>query len=159
MIIKILSIGKTKEKFIVAGEEKYIHLIGINNKIELVNLKEEKILKNSNIQNLVNMETDRVMAWLDKNAKGYVTVLLSVLGKEMNSIEFSELLTSIGDYRGGKVIFLIGGAFGFNEKISKIVDYEISFSKLTFTHEMIRLFLLEQIYRAKQIEGNTTYHK
>lgn len=156
MKIKILIIGKTKESFIKQGEDEYFKKLRNYFDLEYVVLKNTSpLLPPSKI---IKTETDKIIEYLTKS-KNYYKVLLNVKGKQQTSTQFSQLLLNIKDNLGGKVLFIIRGPWGVDERINKQIDFEISFSNLTFTHEIIRILLLEQLFRAFEIIKGSTYHK
>jgi len=134
MKIRIVAIGKIKENSIRESVEEYLKRLG--KKVEIIELKDESLEK----------EATRLEKYIDDN-----TFVLDVEGKEMSSKEFSELFDK-------DITFLIGGAYGISDTVKNKCK-TISLSKMTFTHEMCRLFLLEQIYRADMIRNNRKYHK
>ena len=153
MKVLILGVGKTKHKFLVDGIIKYIKQSAPFFRIEEKYLKDEATKSDS-----INLESEKLLKAIPTS---YYKILLDLKGKQLDSVAFSEKLNNIRNnsnkYSG--VIFIIGGHLGVNDKIRKSVDYLISFSKVTFTHQMVRLILTEQIYRAFTIINNKKYHK
>lgn len=141
--IKLIVIGRIREKYINTGIEEYLKRLNIFCKLDIVELKDRGIIEDT--KNIIE-----ILKSYNKN-KIYI---LDERGDEKTSIEFSELIKKQEE----EIIFVIGGAFGVDEKIKKDFNL-ISLSKMTFTHEMARLFLLEQIYRGFMILNNKSYHK
>lgn len=139
--IRLIFIGKTKERYLQEGIAEYIKRLRPYCKLEIIELKDEGMEK----------EAKRLEKYLSPN-----TYLLDANGKAMDSIEFSQFLKSKSEMPS--LTFIIGGAEGISESL-KAKTPLISLSKLTFTHEMCRLFLLEQLYRSFQILSNRPYHK
>jgi 23S rRNA (pseudouridine1915-N3)-methyltransferase len=133
--IKIISVGRVKEKYIRDGIEEYLKRLRPYCKLEIIELKDEGVEK----------EAERIEKYLDDN-----TFILDEAGKEMNSKEFSNL------FKDGAITFVVGGPEGVSKKLK---GKRISLSKMTFTHEMARLFLLEQIYRSYMIITDRKYHR
>ena len=102
------------------------------------------------------LEGDKILKQLKDE---YYTIALHVMGEEMSSYHFAKLIEEIRDFKGGKVQFVIGGPLGVSQKVLERADKAISFSKMTFTHQLIRLLLLEQVYRGFEILKGTEYHK
>ncbi len=151
MKILFLGIGKTKHKYLTEGIERYKKLIGPYASVEEIYLKEEDEKPDP-----VNAESGK----LEKNMpKNYYSVLLDVEGKMISSEELSKIIKNKRDSSVPGIVFLIGGSNGVSEKLKKECDAKISFSRLTFTHQMIRLILSEQLYRSFSIIANKKYHK
>ena len=104
---------------------------------------------------LKKMEGKMILDWLDKDT---ILVALDEYGKEMSSIQLSEFITKKGNMGTKKLVFVIGGAFGLDESVLKRADHTWSLSKLTYPHQLVRLLLAEQIYRAYTIIKNEKYH-
>ena len=153
MKILILGVGKTKHKFLVDGILKYIKQSAPFFRIEEKYLKDEATKSDS-----INLESEKLLKAIPTS---YYKILLDLKGKQLDSVAFSEQLNNVRNnsnkYSG--IVFIIGGHLGVNDKIRRSVDFLISFSKVTFTHQMIRLILTEQIYRAFTIINNKKYHK
>lgn len=151
--IEILQIGSTKEKAILGLEEEYEKRIKPYAKLESISLTASKSDERSRAQveerdNFIKrLDTDAVLLALDEN------------GKLLSSLEFAEFIGKIRDFESGKIQFLIGGSHGLHPDLLELARYKISFSKMSFTHEMIRIFLKEQIYRAFMILSGKKYHK
>jgi 23S rRNA (pseudouridine1915-N3)-methyltransferase len=143
--IRLLWLGKTKEKYLIEGINYYINLIRTYAKLSIVEIKEEK---GRDIKKSLQLEGKKIL----KQTKSYI--LLDEKGKALNSAEFSKLL------KDREVIdFVIGGAYGVSDEIKKKASLTISLSKMTFTHEIARLLLLEQIYRSITIIRGKEYHR
>ncbi|MDB6081505.1 MAG: rlmH [Chlamydiia bacterium] len=137
--IKFLSVGKTKETWIEEGLQEYIKRLSSEASFEFVWFKDEKSLE---LQILKEKQV----------------ILLDPLGKMMNSVEFADFLFREFEREGSRLSLAIGGATGFSDEIKK-GRFLLSFSKMTFTHQMSRLILLEQIFRAFEIKKGSPYHK
>ena len=148
-----LGVGKTKQKFLTDGIERYKKLLERTVFIEEKYLKEE----DENMNESVSRET----AALIKNIpSGFHRILMDIKGKRYSSETFSEYLKEIRDGAAFKgVVFIIGGSNGVGKELEELAELRLSFSDLTMTHQMIRLFLAEQIYRAFSIMNNGKYHK
>ena len=152
--IKIVCVGKIKDNYLNQGISEYLKRLSGYCNIEIVEVKDEKI--NSDESKVKDIESKRILEKI--NDKDYV-ILLDVLGKEFNSEQFADKFQKWIDNGVGNYCFVIGGSLGVNEMVKNRANFLISFSKLTFTHQMIRLMLLEQIYRCFKINNNETYHK
>lgn len=145
--IKIIAVGKLPKEFSDIHNH-YVKLL--SNKIDVT-----EIIVKKNIQGpeIMNLEANHI---LDKINDDELVILLDLKGKDIDSHGFSKLIESNSDK---KITFIIGGAYGFSDKVRKRANKNISFSKLTFPHMLARIILLEQIYRAKTISENHPYHK
>ncbi len=140
MKIRIVAVAKTKEKYIEEGEYEYVKRLSPNADVELVRVADdEKLLKQIKSE--------------------YLTVALDVTGKEYTSEAFAKFIEEVRDFKGGKIAFLIGGPTGLPAQALQKASIQLSLSKMTLTHQMVRLVLLEQIYRAFQIVKGSGYHK
>lgn len=137
--IKIVCIGKVKEKYISQGIDEYLKRLRPFVKVEIVELKDEGMRK----------EVEKISNYISPN-----TFVMDEAGKQYSSIEFAEIIKKTE----GEIIFVIGGAEGIDSSIKKKSKL-MSLSKMTFIHEMARLFLIEQIYRSQMINNNRNYHK
>ncbi len=150
-MITIITVGKIKEKYIKDGIKDYIKRISKYTKIELIEVEDTSFDKDKALK----IESDNILKRLNK--KSYI-ITLEIDGNELNSIELSNLIDkNINNYTN--ITFIIGGSYGLDDSIKKLSNYKLSFSKLTFPHQLFRLVLLEQIYRSYKILNNETYHK
>ena len=154
--IKIVCVGKIKENYLTQGISEYLKRLSGYCNLEIIEVKDEKIVSGINEEKIKEIESNRILEKL--NDKDYI-VLLDLRGKELTSEEFALKIDKLINEGVGNYCFIIGGSLGVNENVRKRANFLISFSKLTFTHQMIRLLLLEQIYRAFKINNNETYHK
>lgn len=155
MKIKIFTISKTKSAYSDV-EAEFLKRLKKYADLEILNLKEEPITKNRNYDEIMEMEGDRILEKLDTD---YYNIALHVMGQPMSSEELADLIEEVRDFKSGKICFIIGGPLGLSQKVLSKVDLALSFSKMTFTHQMIRLLLLEQIYRGFEIIKGSGYHK
>lgn len=151
MNILILGVGKTKHDFVVIGIEKYLKQLKSFCKLDFLFIKDE-----ANKDNCINLESERL---IQKLPAGFYSILLDVEGKEMSSEVFAKKIENLQNASVKGIVFVIGGHKGVNDALRQKVDLRLSFSRFTLTHQMIRLFLVEQIYRAYSIIKNTKYHK
>ena len=159
--IKILCIGKIREKSLKDLCDEYSKRISKYAKLEIIELDDEKIPNNSSeaIENQVKItESNKIIDRLNKYPNSHI-ILLTLDGKELNSIEFSKEIESISTYSSSNIIFVIGGSLGMSQELLNYSKNKLCFSKMTFPHQLIRVFLLEQIFRAFKIINNETYHK
>lgn len=153
MKIIFLFINKTKDKWISEGENEFIKRLQKFAQVEFRIIKEcnkgdtEKIKKTEGENIISKIKSDELVCLLD------------VKGKLLSSEELAEEIKECRDLKGGKMVFIVGGAWGVSEEVKKRADLIISMSKMTFTHQMIRVFLMEQVYRGFSILQGSGYHK
>ena len=158
MKIKIYAIGKIKD-FYKLGCDEYIKRLSSYTQIEVVELKDEPIPdrpSESEILKAKKLEGNRVLSQLKE--KEYL-IALDLDKKQMTSEDFSEYLKGKLESNGAHISFVIGGSYGLSDELKARVNDSVSLSKLTFPHQLARLVLLEQIFRAFKIMNNETYHK
>lgn len=158
MKISIACVGKIKEKYLTAGIEEFTKRLTPFCKLETIAIGEERMPDDpapAEKQQVLERETQRLLAVVPQNS--YV-ILLDVVGKQLSSPELAVKLDSLALAGHSHITFVIGGAFGYTDALRRRADMSLSFSKMTFTHQMIRLLLLEQIYRAFKISRGEKYH-
>ena len=158
MKITIACVGKIKEKYLTAGIDEFTKRLTPFCKLETVAINEEKMPDNPSLaekEQVLEKETQRLLAIIPENS--YV-ILLDVIGKQLSSPELASKIDALALSGNSHITFVIGGAFGYTDALRKRADFALSFSKMTFTHQMIRLLLIEQIYRAYKISNNQKYH-
>ena len=150
-MIKIITVGKLKENYFKDAVNEYLKRLSKYTKIELIEVPDECF----DITKTLEKEKESILRYVSD--KDYV-VTMEIEGKEISSIDFSkkinDTLVQFSD-----ITFIIGGSYGLHEDIKKISNYALSFSKMTFPHQLFRIMLLEQIYRSFKIINNETYHK
>lgn len=158
MKIKIYAIGKIKD-FYKLGADEYGKRISSYCKIEIVELKDESLPEKPSkkeIQKAIDLEGKRVVAQLKE---GEYLISLDLNKKEYTSVEFAAFISKELESHGANISFVIGGSYGLSDELKSRVNASICLSKMTFPHQLARLILLEQIYRAFKILNNETYHK
>lgn len=157
MNIKIYTIGKCKD-FYKTGIDEYVKRLSSYCKLQVIELKDESIPdkpSQAQIQKAIEAESNRVLSLV----KNEYLIALDLNQKEMDSVEFSKFLNDKLEANGANISFVIGGSYGLSDELKKRANASISFSKMTFPHQLARLILLEQIFRAFKILNNETYHK
>lgn len=149
MNIKILCIGKLKEKYWKEAVAEYSKRLGAYCNIEIQELKESR-------SDDIGEEGESI---LKKIKKEDFVITLEIQGKNLSSEELAEKIESLGLLGKSNIVFIIGGSNGLSKEVSERSDYKLSFSKMTFPHQMMRVILLEQIYRSFKIIKNENYHK
>ncbi|MBO5376166.1 MAG: 23S rRNA (pseudouridine(1915)-N(3))-methyltransferase RlmH [Bacilli bacterium] len=152
MMIKIICLGKIKEDYLIKGIEEYKKRISKYQNIEIYELQDENT---SDKKVTLKKEKERILKII--NPKDYI-ITLEIEGKELTSEEFAKKIDEIFIINSN-ITFIIGGSFGLDDEIKNLSKMKLSFSKMTFPHQLFRLVLLEQIYRAFKINNNEEYHK
>lgn len=158
MKINIICIGNIKEKFYRQAIDEYMKRLSKFSKVDIIELKEEKISQNPSekeIETTLNKEAEKILAKIPSNSFSYI---LAIEGKQMGSEEFAKDLANKQVQGYSCFNFIIGSSHGLSD-IIKNKGTKISFSKMTFPHQLMRVILLEQIYRAFKINNNEEYHK
>lgn len=159
MNIAIVSVGKLKEKYLKMGIEEYSKRLGSYAKIDLIEVADEKApenLSDADMEIVKKKEGERILAKI--GADTYV-IALAIEGKMKSSEQLAADIQSLMTYGRSKVAFVIGGSLGLHEDVMKRSDEKLSFSKMTLPHQLMKLVLVEQIYRAFRIMKNEPYHK
>ena len=158
MHIKIIQIGKTKTPFIKEAEKEYLKRLEHIWNIEITTLRESQISESANKQLRDRAREAEGKAILDALPKDSYIIALDENGRSLNSLEFASKLQQVRDFENSKITFIMGGPFGLSDHVKSRANMLLSFSSFTFTHEIIRVLLLEQLYRAHAINTNKTYH-
>lgn len=155
MTIKLLGIGKTDDKTLQNLTDVYVKRLQFYNKFEIELIPDIKNVKNLDENQQKQKEGELI---LNKLATSDFVVLLDENGKQISSVGFSEFIQKRFNSGLKQVIFIIGGPYGFSEEVYNRANTKISLSKMTFSHQMVRLFFTEQLYRAFTILKNEPYH-
>jgi 23S rRNA (pseudouridine1915-N3)-methyltransferase len=155
MKIALLQTGKTTEKYIAEGVENYCARIRRYSAFEIITLPEIKNTRNMSMNEQKDKEGRKIIQSLDKDA--YI-ILLDERGKELRTIEFAEWIESKLMSQIKRIVFISGGAWGFSEEVYKMADFKLSLSRMTLSHQMVRLLFTEQLYRAFTIIRGEPYH-
>lgn len=157
MVIRIISIGTLKEKYLVDACNEYIKRLSKFAKIEIIELKESKIYDESvsNINKALLEEKDKIEKVI-KNTD--YLVCLDINGEQISSIDLAKTIENIS-LKYSTIDFIIGSSYGLNEDFKNNCNFKLSFSKMTFPHQLFKVMLLEQIYRSYKIINNENYHK
>ena len=151
-MIKIICVGKIKEKFYRDAIEEYLKRLSKYEKVEIIECKDYADIPTSEILVKEKNEIEKHI-----NSKDYI-ITMEIEGKNISSVEFAEKLDSIY-MTNSNIDFIIGGSYGLHDDIKNMSNYKLSFSKMTFPHQLFRVILLEQIYRCFKINNNESYHK
>ena len=154
----VICIGKLKDAYLRDGVAEFVKRMRPYGGITIIELNESKIgdkPSDADRKQVVIEEGERLLKNVPKNA---YTVLLDVYGKTMSSEDLAKTVAKLEVDGVSDMAFIVGGAFGVSDELRRSVNYKLSFSPMTFTHQMVRLLLVEQIYRASKINRNEPYH-
>lgn len=159
MKIKLICVGKLKEKYLDDGIKEYLKRISAYSDIEVIEVADERIPDNPSLAEETIVKSKEGRRILDKIKQDDYMILLDVQGKELDSIQFAERIEDCMINGKSTIDFVIGGSLGHGEDVLTRANARISFSQMTFPHQLMRLILVEQIYRAFKIIRHETYHK
>ena len=153
MKINIISVGKIKEQYFIDGIEEYKKRIAKYSNIELITVMDES--NDLDEKTVKKKEGERILAKIPNNS---FTIVLDLKGKELDSVAFAKKMDEITNI-SSTINFIIGGSLGLDDEVINKANYRLCFSKFTFPHKLMKLILLEQIYRSFKINNNESYHK
>lgn len=159
MNIEIICVGKLKEKYLKNGIAEYLKRLDAYAKVTLIELADEPTAENMSpveIQQVLEKEAEKITQRLAPDRK---VIVLAIEGKLISSPELAATLENYATYGDSKVSFIIGGSLGLADQIKKRADLSISFGRITLPHQLMRLVLVEQIYRSFRIMKGHSYHK
>ena len=159
MKITIITVGKIKEKYLKDAIAEYSKRLSKYFKLEIVEVADEKTLENvsETVENAIReKEAERILKYVKEDA--YI-ITLEIGGKLLSSEELAEKIEKLGIQGTSHIIFIIGGSIGLGKSVLEKSDYALSFSRMTFPHQLMRVILLEQVYRSYRIMNGEPYHK
>ena len=159
MKITLITVGKIKEKYLRDAIAEYTKRLSRYCKLETIEVADEKTPDNAseNAEEMIRQkEAERLLKYIREDA---YLITLEIGGKQLTSEEFSEKIEKLGIQGTSHIIFVIGGSIGIGKAVLEKSDYALSFSKMTFPHQLMRVILCEQIYRAFRIIQHEPYHK
>ena len=159
MNITIVTIGKLKEKYLIQGINEYLKRLTAYAKVEIVELADEKAPENlseTEMEQVKQKEGERILAKLSNDTH---VIALAIEGKMKSSEQLAADIDNLATYGKSKIAFVIGGSLGLSKDVMKRANDTLSISKMTFPHQLMRLILVEQVYRAFRIIRGEPYHK
>ena len=159
MKITLVTVGKIKEMYLQQAISEYEKRLSRYCKLEILQVADEKTPEGASAaleEQIKEKEGERILAQIKEGA--YVAAL-AIEGEMLDSVELSEKIDKLGVSGVSQIVFVIGGSLGLSQKVLKRADYKLSFSKMTFPHQLMRVILLEQIYRSYRIIHGCPYHK
>lgn len=159
MRISIVCVGKIKEKYLKLGIDEFSKRLSKYCKLEVIELDDEKAPENLSDKDMIIIKDKEGKKILSKIKDNSYVISLAIDGKNLSSEELAETIDNLGVRGTSHIVFVIGGSLGLSDEVLKRANYKLSFSKMTFPHQLMRLILLEQIYRAYRINNGEPYHK
>ena len=159
MNISIITIGKLKEKYLKAGIDEYLKRLSSYAKIEVIEMPDEKAPEELSPAEMEQVKQKEGEKLLSKIYQDTYVIALAIDGKMKSSEELADSLDKLATYGKSKIAFVIGGSLGLSNEVLNRADEKLSFSKMTFPHQLMRLILVEQVYRAFRINRGEPYHK
>ncbi|OGO79330.1 MAG: 23S rRNA (pseudouridine(1915)-N(3))-methyltransferase RlmH [Clostridiales bacterium GWB2_37_7] len=159
MNITVISVGKLKEKYLKEAIQEYSTRLTKYCKLDIIEVPDERAPENMSAaeEEIVKLKEGQIIL---KSIKDDTYVIaLAIHGKQLSSEKFAELISGLGLRGKSNVAFVIGGSLGLSEEVLKRADYHLSFSAMTFPHQLMRVILLEQVYRGFRIIRGEPYHK
>ena len=159
MRINIVCVGKIKEKYLKLGIDEFKKRLSKYCKLEIIELEDEKAPENLSDKEMLMIKEKEGKKILSKIKDNSYVNALAIDGKNLSSEELAETINKLGVRGISNITFVIGGSLGLSDEVLSRADYKLSFSKMTFPHQLMRLILLEQVYRAYRINNGEPYHK
>jgi 23S rRNA (pseudouridine1915-N3)-methyltransferase len=159
MNITIISVGKLKEKYLKLGIEEFAKRLSKYCKLDMIELDDEKCPENLSEKDMILVKEKEGKKILSKIKNNSYVIALAIDGKNLSSEELANTMSTLAVRGNSHLTFIIGGSLGLSDEVLSRADYKLSFSKMTFPHQMMKLILLEQIYRSYRINNNEPYHK
>lgn len=159
MRITLICVGKLKETYFTMGVAEYVKRLSRYCTLEIIELADEKTPDNAGeaLELIIKKkEGERILKAIKEDS---YCIALAIEGTMLSSEELADKINTLGIAGNSHISFIIGGSLGLSEEVLKRADYKLSFSKMTFPHQLMRVILLEQIYRAYRIISNQPYHK
>jgi 23S rRNA (pseudouridine1915-N3)-methyltransferase len=159
MKITIITVGKIKEKYLKDAIDEYSKRLSKYCKLEIVEVSDEKTPDNASVvleEQIRSKEAERILKYVKEDA---FVITLEINGKQLTSEELADKVDKLGVQGVSHIIFIIGGSIGLGKEVLQKSNFALSFSKMTFPHQLMRVILLEQIYRSYRINNGEPYHK
>jgi len=158
MKIKLITVGKIKEKYLRDGIDEYKKRLSRYVQLEMIEVNDERAPENlsrNEIEIIKEKEAEKILSRIDKE---YI-IALDIIGKQFDSVKLANTINDIFSYQSSDIAIIIGGSLGLSNHLLDKANLRLSFSKLTFPHQLMKMILLEQIYRSFRIINNEPYHK
>ena len=159
MNINIVCVGKIKEKYLKLGIDEFKKRLSKYCKLDIIELDDEKAPENLSDKEITIIKDKEGKKILSKVKANSYVIALAIDGKNISSEELADTMSKLAVRGNSNITFIIGGSLGLSDEVLSRADYKLSFSKMTFPHQLMRLILLEQVYRAYRINNGEPYHK
>ena len=159
MKITLVTVGKIKEKFYTDAIAEYAKRLSRYCKLEIIQVADEKTPDKASEAEELQIKDKEGKRILEQIKDGAFVIALAINGNMLDSVELAERIDKLGIGGVSQLVFVIGGSLGLSEAVLSRADYKLSFSRMTFPHQLMRVILLEQIYRAFKIAEGSSYHK
>lgn len=159
MNITIIGVGKIKEKYLKLGIDEFKKRLSKYCKLDVIELDDEKAPENLSDKEMLMIKDKEGKKILSKVKANSYVIALAIDGKNLSSEELADTMSKLAVRGSSHITFIIGGSLGLSDEVLSRADYKLSFSKMTFPHQLMRLILLEQVYRAYRINNGEPYHK
>ena len=159
MNINVIGVGKIKEKYLKLGIDEFKKRLSKYCKLDIIELDDEKAPEKLSEKEMIMVKEKEGKKILSKIKDTSYVIVLAIDGKNLSSEELADKMSDLAVRGNSNITFVIGGSLGLSDEVLDRADYKLSFSKMTFPHQLMRLILLEQVYRAYRINNNEPYHK
>ena len=159
MNINIVCVGKIKEKYLKLGIDEFKKRLSKYCKLDIIELDDEKAPENLSDKEMSIIKDKEGKKILSKVKANSYVIALAIDGKNISFEELADTMSKLAVRGNSNITFIIGGSLGLSDEVLSRADYKLSFSKMTFPHQLMRLILLEQVYRAYRINNGEPYHK
>ena len=159
MNINIVCVGKIKEKYLKLGIDEFKKRLSKYCKLDVIELDDEKAPENLSDKEMLMIKDKEGKKILSKVKANSYVIALAIDGKNLSAEELADTMSKLAVRGSSHITFIIGGSLGLSDEVLSRADYKLSFSKMTFPHQLMRLILLEQVYRAYRINNGEPYHK
>ena len=157
--VTIISVGKVKDKYLQMGIDEFKKRLSRFCKLELIEVKDEALSEKASNKDLEIVRQKEGELVLTKLSDIAYVIAMDIDGKQLTSEQLADKMQHIVTYGQSHVVFIIGGSVGLSDEVKKRSDMKLSFSRMTFPHQLFKLMLLEQVYRVFKINANESYHK
>ena len=157
--VTVISVGKVKDKYLQLGIDEFKKRLTRFCRLELIEVKDETLSDVASEKDFEIVREKEGRLILSKLPEAAYVIAMDIDGKQLSSEQLADTMQDIVTYKKSHIVFIIGGSVGLSNEVKKCADIKLSFSKMTFPHQLFKLMLLEQLYRGFKINGNETYHK
>jgi len=157
--VTVISVGKIKDKYLQLGIDEFKKRLSRFCKLELIEVRDEALSEKMSENDLEIVRQKESKLILNKLPDGAYLIAMDIGGKQLSSEQLADKVQHVVTYGQSHIVFIIGGSVGLADEVRQLADIKLSFSKMTFPHQLFKLMLLEQVYRAFKINMNESYHK